>query len=417
MSPHAALHTMNTPGDLAGRVVWRPEGPHAGLHNLRPDLVSRLAAGRLGHDWPALVSSLLSMCGEAHRLTARLALAAAQGQASTWSDTDALTLQTETVREHLRRMWLDWPRLWPTPQPPDDRALTALHRAPVLQGPVTRLIADPQQAQHTLVATQAWAASEVFDLGCEDWLRQWLQGGEPWLANWCRQAHTWPARWLRDVRPWAQDLCVPLRPWRPDDRTHLNHAHNPGGLSDLAERLRTQPEATRQPSWPGQDAVETGPWCRLHAPTPHHAPQGRSLWWRLAARLAELARLLLPSATAGLGATGRAVLHHQALSLPGHSGLAWVEMARGTLLHWVQLDHAGPEARLLAARVLSPTEWNFAAQGPVARMLQGLPRSAHDPRTSPLAALVVAAWDPCVPFVILSDHDTPPPMPEEPHHA
>ena len=31
-----------------------------------------------------------------------------------------------------------------------------------------------------------------------------------------------------------------------------------------------------------------------------------------------------------------------------------MEMARGTLLHWVQLDHDGPDARLQAAATVQP---------------------------------------------------------------
>jgi Ni,Fe-hydrogenase I large subunit len=63
-------------------------------------------------------------------------------------------------------------------------------------------------------------------------------------------------------------------------------------------------------------------------------------------------------------------------------------MARGLLLHWVQLD---PQGRVAAYQMLAPTEWNFHPQGSLAQALRQL---APDDGTS--ATLLAQAFDACV---------------------
>jgi Ni,Fe-hydrogenase I large subunit len=77
-----------------------------------------------------------------------------------------------------------------------------------------------------------------------------------------------------------------------------------------------------------------------------------------------------------------------ALPLGDGQALAWCEMARGLLLHWVQLDSEG---RVRDYRVLAPTEWNFHPDGVLARALAAL--AADD---TVAAQLLAAAFDPCV---------------------
>jgi hypothetical protein len=50
--------------------------------------------------------------------------------------------------------------------------------------------------------------------------------------------------------------------------------------------------------------------------------------------------------------------------------------------------------------VLAPTDWNFAAGGPVARALDAIAHEAEPARRSPLAALVATAFAPCLPFEV-----------------
>ena len=92
-----------------------------------------------------------------------------------------------------------------------------------------------------------------------------------------------------------------------------------------------------------------------------------------------------------------------ALATAANEGLGWCEMARGLLVHWVQLD---PQGRIARYRVLAPTEWNLHAQGGAARLLAGLASAASgrviqggaSARTFDFAQVraVAAAYDPCV---------------------
>jgi Ni,Fe-hydrogenase I large subunit len=77
-----------------------------------------------------------------------------------------------------------------------------------------------------------------------------------------------------------------------------------------------------------------------------------------------------------------------AMKLGPGQALAWCEMARGLLLHWVQLDAQGA---VQDYRVVAPTEWNFHPDGALARALAALPAS-----DTLAASTLAAAFDPCV---------------------
>ena len=85
------------------------------------------------------------------------------------------------------------------------------------------------------------------------------------------------------------------------------------------------------------------------------------------------------------------------LQVGEHQGLAWVEMARGLLMHQVHLDSAAPDACVLGCRVLAPTDWNFHPLGPVAPMLATLPKTITAQGLCRVVTLM-SAYDPCVRF-------------------
>jgi hypothetical protein len=78
--------------------------------------------------------------------------------------------------------------------------------------------------------------------------------------------------------------------------------------------------------------------------------------------------------------------------------LILVEIARGLLLHAAQLDSSG--TTLVAYRVQAPTDWNFAAEGPVATALDAIAAIADAARRDFLARLVATAYAPCLPFEV-----------------
>jgi Ni,Fe-hydrogenase I large subunit len=162
-------------------------------------------------------------------------------------------------------------------------------------------------------------------------------------------------------------------------------ARQTAGLHQLASSLVADPEFVQRPTWLGQCA-ENGPWSRLR----HRQAQAvvaHSAWTRLSARWLELVEIA--AADPYHPEQGRMpLLASGALQLAAGQALAWVEMARGLLFHWVQLDPAGA---VQDYRVLAPTEWNFHPQGALAQALSALPVGE-----TVAASTLAAAFDPCV---------------------
>jgi Ni,Fe-hydrogenase I large subunit len=81
--------------------------------------------------------------------------------------------------------------------------------------------------------------------------------------------------------------------------------------------------------------------------------------------------------------------HAAAQRFDDGSAAAWVDSARGWLLHWVRLD-----ADVIADyRVLAPTEWNFHPRGGAVQAFRAL---AGEVATPLALAAVTIAYAPCV---------------------
>ncbi|HEY8905518.1 MAG TPA: nickel-dependent hydrogenase large subunit, partial [Rhodoferax sp.] len=127
------------------------------------------------------------------------------------------------------------------------------------------------------------------------------------------------------------------------------------------------------------------PWARLrHQKKPTTAV---TAWTRLSARWLELMEIAAVQPHASAHHTPD-LLSSGALRLDEGQAIAWCEMARGLLLHWVQLDAQG---RVADYRVVAPTEWNFHPLGALAQALTAL--APHD---APSALALAAAFDACV---------------------
>jgi Ni,Fe-hydrogenase I large subunit len=156
-------------------------------------------------------------------------------------------------------------------------------------------------------------------------------------------------------------------------------------LTELAHMLVTQTQFAQFPTWRGQCA-ENGPWTRLRhrAERAQHSYTPRSVWSRMAARWLDLLEIVHIS-TSGHGAMP---LSSGALELAPGQAIAWCEMARGLLMHWVQVDTSG---HVQDYRVLAPTEWNFHPQSALAQAVAVL-----NPQDHGQAMLLADAFDPCV---------------------
>lgn len=340
--------------------------PH-NLHRRRPAAVERMLAQQPVALWPELVASVFSLCGHAQRGTARRAIAAACGVLEQPDAGQRRLLRWHTAREHARHMLLDW-------QAPGSaqaaQAQQLLARCPLFA------LRDPGQA---LRALPQWLAREVLGTPVQVWLQALEAGGEFWLQAWAASADGPVALALQSVRPQAQALTLACVPLRLEADLDMRWA--------LASQLAgPEPASLDEVMAPlAGTGVETGAWAREgllgHAGV-HNA------WMRWAGRLIDLVRLAADEDNRWLCCSAATVGHGR--------GMAWTETARGLLVHWVQLDGE----RVVRARIVSPTDWNFHPQGPVARLLPGLDAAG--------AQCVAQAFDPCVPLRIAQ---------QEPAHA
>lgn len=369
-------------GDLAGSLRVSPGAPMPdALQSSRPDWASRAGRGQPVAALPGLMASLFNLCGQAHRLCSQLALGAAGVALPAAAPATAQRLRTETAQEHVRRIGLDWPRLLVEAEAASAvsaRAAESLRGCPLLA-------AGGGMSDERWTAMEIWLSDGWLDMPAATWLRAWQACGADWLLDWSHRHQGWLAQAVRAAR--AADTGAPL------DMARALRAHaTPEGLHALAAAMRSQAGFCLQPLWQG-DAAHTGNWARLATADP-----GLPLtpWAMLGSRVAELIRLCQPGPSNGSVASGLDCLGFGSLNTGPGEGLAWVEMARGLLVHQVACEGDGAATRVGACRVLAPTEWNFHARGEVARRMAAL--DPDDPGVAARVNLLMVAFDPCVPF-------------------
>ncbi|MGS5090059.1 hypothetical protein ACVC7V_26555 [Hydrogenophaga sp. A37] len=384
---------------LAGSLRVAPGAPlPLALHSSRQDWAPRLTRGQAVSALPGLMASLFNLCSHAHRLCAQLAIEAAVPGLLPAPSQVAQRLRTETAQEHIRRIGLDWPRLLAADAhgPWAAQAQAALMTCPLL-APAATAVADPWPA------TLAWLEDQLLQMPTTTWLRAWQACGTDWLLDWChRHRHSgWLPALLRAAR--EANTAVPLNP-ASALRAHADLV----GQRGLSAALALTSGFALHPLWHGAPA-HTGHWTRLN-----DLPGGLPFtpWALLGSRIAELIRLCKPDVP---GQGGAGWLCFGSLNTGERQGMAWVEMARGLLVHQVEIDApvGDAPARVAAYRVLAPTEWNFHPQGVVAQHIAALDAGQPAEDTERRVRLLMAAFDPCVPFDVM--HALP--AGQEVHHA
>jgi hypothetical protein len=275
-------------------------------------------------------------------------------------------IAAETLQEHAWRFLVDWPRL--AGRAPEVEALSRGRRAvaPLLEAVESSEEAGPREE------AIAWARETVFGRAPAEFLAIDSLDG---LRAWMREASTPVAGLVAALLAGAPQLGasdVELLPFGDDRWVAMA----------LAPAIDADPGFDAAPTWRGR-ARETGPLAR----TAGHplvadavAAWGRGAGSRLVARLVDMA--------AALQAHGG---RHGAVALEGASAIAWVETARGLLVHRVALDGE----RIAAYRIVAPTEWNFHPEGAFARGALSL--GADDAaRLEDEVRWLVASLDPCV---------------------
>jgi hypothetical protein len=360
---------------LVGRLVLRPGGtPSVACERpmVGPALLGRLTEGRRAVLLPDLLATVFTLCADAQRSTARRAVAAALGLGIKAEDVarDRLAIAMHVAREHLQRFALDMPTLSGSTAA---ASVGWLRDAPVMALPAFTTGPGEQALRAAASALPGWLERRLFGMPPARWLEGWRAGAGDWLTRWSAERDHPVAQWLASVGPAARPIT-----WSSPALDVL--AEGDAGLRTLGAALAGTPHFAERPLWRGAPA-ETGPWTRHGQVEPV-----ATAWDRLGARLAELARLALGERLA-LGA----------LTLGDGEGLAWTEMSRGLLMHWVRLEPGERDsstARAARYQVLAPTEWNFHPEGAFAQWLQ---RGTPDASAVRLAA---ATLDPCLAYGI-----------------
>ena len=376
------MQTTNSWDKLSGQYQLQP-GTWPGIAGQRPVLgagrLGRLLRGQSGEQVGRTLSSVFTLCAHAHRRCAALALGAAESPQAVPERQAPMLLYLETARDHLRSIALDWPQRLPEPGMNGPQQMDWLRGCPLaLAG--TRPVTDDDAAWQTLGALRTWLETSVLKQDAVSWLQDCSEPEA--LVGWCQAQvdRLVPARCLSAWHPLAHTLRPPLRAL---DVLADDALRQEAGLRQLGHALAQDADFAQHPTWLGQPA-ETGAWTRLH-----HRQQdiAHSAWSRMSARWLELVELAVADPQdAGQG--GAPLLASGALHLAEGQALAWCEMARGLLLHWVQLDANGA---VQDYRVLAPTEWNFHPQGALAQAVAALPADAVG-----AARTLAAAYDPCV---------------------
>lgn len=334
----------------------------------RPRVANRLFAGRAADEAPVLAGTLFAICGRSQAVASHAAVEAARGDAAAADRVAArdARIAAETVQEHAWRLLVDWPRL--AGLAPQVEALAGGRKAlaPLLDAGEDTADAAPRRE------ASAWAREAILGMAPADFLRidsvEALQG---WLAREETPVATLVARLLAaDPSLGASD--VELLPYG-DDRWVARA---------LAPAIDADAQFDAAPQWQGRPR-ETGALAR----TGGHplvadaiARWGRGAGARVVARLVDLA--------AALEAAGG---RHGAIALGEGSAIAWVETARGLLVHRVTLEGG----RIGAYRIVAPTEWNFHPDGAFARGAVGM-AAADAAALERGVRWLVSSLDPCV---------------------
>ena len=332
---------------------------------------------------------LFSLCSNAQAYAALQAFQQALGQAAE-PEADAarqLLVKLETLREHVWRILLDWPKL------------AGLNSDKTSLGQLLSL--DKQVKNLLFQQGKAFSLDSVLAINTEELnplINKLIDLVDNSVFN--GQLSTFQALHnQQQLRLWqtknpclAADFLTPL-----SQQNRLAIGNNPiPCLPDLSNQdWLTQLHSvdlnhySQQPHWQGQH-YETTPLNRQqHQPLIIELQQryGNGIYPRFLACLTEVAELAigLPS-----GCFTSNIRQNTTNSANG-TGLAQIHAARGLLIHFLSLKNG-----LVADyHIIAPTEWNFQPGGVVEQGLLKL-KAKNDMELKQLAELWVYAVDPCV---------------------
>lgn len=394
-------------GPVAGpsiRIGLRRGAPPR-LEQRRPQAL-RALIGRSAREALAVVPLLTPICGAAQGVAALRAIESAADRPAgpdveRWRD---IGLRAEQAVSIAWRLAIDWPAL--AGAPADPGAVREIRRSAAPLADAGRAVAAGEATPSA--AAQDGALAEAVDataarLGAlarvvaEEDLDAVLAA-----VSACSHARPDPKHDAGlDAGAGAVAVAAVLARALEAPATLGVHGGRRPPVADLVEIAAATLTAPRFDALaPGSSAVEVGPFASTGDPVVAAAEArfGPGVFARL-----------LAGARAALrwGADARQALHGPdpppGAAAPSATGVGAALTARGPLLHWIALDRAqAPDPIIADWRVLAPTDWHFASNGPVVRAVDAV--VSVDLKQSD-AALCVAGFDPCAPCVVeMDDH-------------
>ncbi len=401
---------LRTEGQITVELHWTGRSEAAaisavGVQSSRRVMASKLLAGRdIEHAVP-LVQALFSVCGRSQACACATAIENACGAVAS-AETQVLrraAVDMETLREHLWRIFLDWPKhLGLQPQRQALALVLQLQQEFELAfGDIHRWFVPQLSAASVHSATVDSPSVDYVAINAtlkrlESLIGGQLLGGT--VAGWRalhshQQMRTWLATTSGRQRPVAVAMLGKIEEsgWSAAGQGAVEALSLAGetSLGTLVQRLQSWDFIAR-PEWLGEPR-ESSSLMRNHTPllTDLRETCGTGLLTRAAALVSEVVALLqrLQGLFTERGLAWEAwPATHAGSALP----VGLVNAARGQLLHWLQLQGS----TITDYRILAPTEWNFHPRGVVARSLQSLRGSVSAIHHQ--AALLIELVDPCV---------------------
>ncbi|TGD74330.1 hypothetical protein E4634_09445 [Mangrovimicrobium sediminis] len=362
------------------------------IHSTRPVHIAQMFVGKSVTETLTLTRALFHVCTRAQLSASVQAVESARGVAvapGIAARRQAL-VDMETLREHLWRLYLDWPGYTGA-----ERDHDALAQAMQLQQRFDKALANGQDlflpgasggaADHaaaqavlddmaTLIERTALGESRAAWQSLESYeaLQAWSGNNTGSIAGLLRHL----AR-----RDWNASAAL---------ETIALPALDALQARELAAQMHYLDFVTR-PTWQGRH-------CETSSLSRSRSPLVGDIQRRFGAGLLARAVALVSEAVSLLDTLRRRLANEVTpATLRGSGsepGVGWVEAARGCLVHTVEL--AGDT--ITDYRILAPTEWNFHPGGVLSQALSRLRGDAGAIREQ--AAMLIELMDPCIGYTL-----------------
>lgn len=349
------------------------------VSSTRPLHASQIVIGKSPQAAMQMIPLMFNICGIAQTFNAYAVLN--QGKINNHNALN-IVLLTETLKEHLLRIFLDSPKLLELKA----KKINLPFVAQLVKSMQNKLFANQnafelntQQEQNkekanTLIdEIEDFLVKHVFSIPLDQW--QGIES-ERALKQWINKSDTLSSKAVAMIlsQGWASQGAIVLK-----SLPHL-------ATGELTKVLNQENSASfiAQPTWQGE-TCETTPLTRQkETPLIKAVGQkyGSGLLSRWLARLVEIAKI--PSQM-------RTRLNHPDQETKKIANIAQIEAARGRLIHRAIVE----KNSIKSYQIIAPTEWNFHPQGCVVESLKNI-KANSKAEFLKIAHLIINSIDPCV---------------------